>query len=686
MKRAPDSHPVIPVTANEALTDQFYAWEKRGRGWQVSGYPVVLEPPFRPFIGHYLTPGRPFQDARRPSFFGGIVEALRGENSRAISEQVTPYEDAEEPEVEAVGEGRPLVEIEVGVPPELKVSRERAAQLLCRLGRGHNPASFELIGTGESISLQVVCDAVDRAQVHEQIQGYFPEAILRERPGFLGECWRAAGHETVIVDFGLSREFMLPLKSGGNFDVDPLIPLVAAQGEIAAHEIGVLQILFESVRHPWAESVMRAVTDGSGKPFFEEAPELVSHARLKVAQPLFAAVIRIASRAETGDRAWAIARNLGAALLQFSDPAGNDLIPLVNDGYPDGAHETDVLLRSSRRSGMLVNADELVSLVHLPSASVRSARFRREHKKTKAAPETVLGHQLVLGENHHAGKSVTVSLSRSQRVRHTYAVGASGTGKSTLLLNMIVQDILNGEGIAVFDPHGDLIDETLMRVPESRVGDVILVDPADEEYAIGLNILDAHSELEKTLLASDLVAVFRRLSTSWGDQMTSVLGNGILAFLESDRGGTLGDLRRFLVDAGYRASFLGTVTDPEIVYYWQREFPLLSGRPQAPILTRLDTFLRPRLIRDMVTQKENKLNFARVMDDGKIVLVKLAQGAIGEENSYLLGSLLVSKFHQLALARQGMREAERRDFYLYIDEFHNFVTPSLASILSGGRP
>jgi excisionase family DNA binding protein len=210
-------------------------------------------------------------------------------------------------------------------------------------------------------------------------------------------------------------------------------------------------------------------------------------------------------------------------------------------------------------------------------------------------------------------------------------------------------------------------------------------DPADEEYAVGFNILDAHSDLEKTLLSSDLVAVFRRLSTSWGDQMTSVLGNAVLAFLESRRGGTLADLRRFLVDPDYRASFLGSVGDPEVVYYWRKEFPLLSGRPQAPILTRLDAFLRPRLIRDMVCQKENKLDFAAMMRGGKILLAKLAHGAIGEENAFLLGSLLVAKIHQLALARQATKESARRDFYVYIDEFHNFVTPSMASILSGAR-
>ncbi|HEY1903070.1 MAG TPA: helix-turn-helix domain-containing protein [Terracidiphilus sp.] len=290
-----------------------------------------------------------------------------------------------------------------------------------------------------------------------------------------------------------------------------------------------------------------------------------------------------------------------------------------------------------------------------------------------------------MGENSHAGQTTPVTLSAEQRSQHCYMIGASGTGKSTLLLNLILQDIEHGEGVAVLDPHGDLIDEILGRIPERRHDDVVLLDPSDEAYPVGFNVLKAHSAIEKNLLGSDLVAVFRRLSTSWGDQMTSVLGNAVLAFLESTEGGSLVDLRRFLVDAGFRAKFLKTVRDPEIVYYWEKSFPFLVGKPQGPILTRLDTFLRPKLIRYMVAQKENSFDLGAIMNEGKIFLAKLSQGAIGEENAYLLGSLLVSKFQQLAMSRQEIAAALRRNFYLYIDEFHNFVTPSMAAILSGAR-
>ena len=308
-----------------------------------------------------------------------------------------------------------------------------------------------------------------------------------------------------------------------------------------------------------------------------------------------------------------------------------------------------------------------------------------KQNRTRAAPPLCTGDGVVLGANTHGSKTVDVALTDKQRTQHLYVIGASGTGKSTFLLNCIAQGMQRGEGLAVLDPHGDLIDQILALVAQDRHDDVVLVDPADREYPVGFNVLRAHSELEKELLASDLVSVFRRLSTRWGDQMNSVLANAILAFLESDTGGTLLDMRKFLVEAEYRKVFLRTVQDEDVRYYWEREFPLLPGRPQAPLLTRLDTFLRPKLIRNMVSQRDSALDFGHVMDSGGIFLGKLSQGAIGEENAYLLGSMMVSKFYQMALSRQAIDHDDRRPFFLYIDECHHFLTPSMASILSGTR-
>ena len=580
-----------------------------------------------------------------------------------------------------------LVEIQVSIPPDQKISREAAEQFLLSLPFSSRPLSFEIIGTANATIVQLVCDERDEIHLRTQLRSFFPNCATAAQSGYLSELWQSSeASETVIADFGLSREFTLPIRTFKSFDVDPLASFIGALEDLSDGELGLLQVLFQPVRQRQGRRVVRAVTEGDQAPPSSSAPKTtLNSTRKKVSRPLYATAIRVAAQAPSRGRAGQIVRMVGGTLRQFASPTENEFIAREKRGYEAKAHEKKLLTRSTRQSGTLLNSEELASLVHLPSASVRSQKLIRETKKTRAAPSSAVGHELVLGVNVHAGQTANVSLGAEERTRHMHVIGASGTGKSHLLLNLIIQDIENGNGIAVLDPHGDLIDKILSYIPEERADDVIFFDPADEEYPVGFNILSAHSILEKQLLASDLVAVFRRLSTSWGDQMNSVLANAILAFLESEKGGTLADMRRFLVEDEFRQNFLRTVADPEVVYYWQKEFPLLRGRPQAPLLTRLDTFLRHRLIRNIVSQKDNRLDFARMMDEGTIFLAKLTHGAIGEENAHLLGTLLMSKFYQTALSRQEIREEERRPYLVYIDEIHHFITPSLKTILSGAR-
>jgi hypothetical protein len=676
-----DSQPAI---YQEEFTRQFYQWELRGRGWQVFPYPVELEPPYYPFVPRRLAQAGRYDDARRPTLIGSLIARIRGKATRPSEWMPETFDDTGAEPQEFVDPG-PLAEIQLSLPSHVRLTKDTAAQYLVS-SLAACPVSFEVIGLPESIIIQYACRTPDRPQLVSQLQAHFPEAVLREHTNFLADQWqRASGRGTVIVDFGLSQEFMRPLAGLKSYEVDPLIGICAALSDLRQGELALFQVLYQKTRGSWAQSILRSVVDPEGGSFFTDAPEMVSLAKEKASKPLFASVVRIGAKSGEAGRAWQIVRALGGALEQLASPLSNELMPLSDEGYGRGKHEQSVLCRTSYRLGMLLNCDELLSLVHPPSASVRSPKLKREEKKTRAAPQIATEGSFVLGQNLHAGKATVVTLHPQHRIRHTYVVGASGTGKTTLLLNLIIQDIQNGEGVAVLDPHGDLIDDILSHIPEKREGDVVLVDPSDEAYPVGFNILDAHSELEKNLLSSDLIGVFRRLSTSWGDQMTSVLGNAILAFLESEQGGTLADLRRFLIEADFRQSFLNTVRDSEVVYYWQKEFPLLSGKPQAPLLTRLDTFLRPKLIRYMVSQRKSKLDFGAMMNEGKIFLARLSQGAIGEENAYLLGTLLVSKFHQMAISRQAMQESLRRNFYLYIDEFHNFITPSMSDILSGAR-
>jgi hypothetical protein len=668
---------------DEQLTEQFHQWERRGRGWQVFDEPVCPEPPFRPFEGHYQPPTPAIDDGLRPTFLSSLVQKLSGKLSiEAAAPPIIP-EPEEEPEPTPLSR-ESLVELQASLPDKLDISKEAFEQFLLNLSLCREPIAFELMGSHKRVSAQFVAGEGDTPLLRRQLQAYFPEAVFVPREGGLEKAWEASqGDEAMAVEFGLKHEFMLPLASG---KLDPFIGIIGALAELQPGELGLFQVLFQPVQNPWAESIVNSVCHADGKPFFVDSPELAEAAKNKVARPLYAAVVRILVCAGERERLVQLARDLAGSLRVFAHPNGNELIPLQNNDYPFEEHIEDVLRRQTRRTGMLLNSDELTGFVHLPSSAVRSPVFQRQTTKTKAAPAIVRQRGLLLGTNDHAGEMVEVRLSAEQRTRHMHIIGSSGTGKSTLLFNLIQQDIENGEGVAVLDPHGDLIDKILGVIPQERIDDVVLVDPSDAEYSIGFNILSAHSELEKTLLASDLIAVFQRLSSTWGDQMNSVLQNAILAFLESDRRGTIADLRRFLIEPAFRNDFLKSVKDSEVVYYWQKSFPHLSGNKSiGSILTRLDTFLAQKPIRHMVSQPENRLDFAHIMDSGKIFLAKLPEGLLGRENSYLLGTLMVSKFQQIAMSRQAQQIAARRDYWIYADEFANFITPSMAEILSGAR-
>jgi hypothetical protein len=671
-------------TVEDQLRNQFYDWELRGRGWLAWEDAVHLEPPFLPFRGHHAAYPPVPDDGRRPTLRSRAFDFVRGkESSLQTSLALLIEEEDEDPDPRKIADGIPLRRFILHVPREKTVKAEAMTACLMGLRACRYPVAFEVVGGKGTVAVQLAVRGDDERVLQAALRNHFPEvsavpgdllydAFAREDCGVLG-----------VFEIGLAREFMLPLATARSFDPDPLIAVVSALEDTEMEEGAALQVLFQPTEEAWAESIFRAVTQSDGDDFFSDAPEIARSGKQKALQPLFAVGIRLAVIGDDHSNADARLRRVAYSLAQFENPEGNRFRKLAHDNSYD--LRLDLLLRQSHRSGMLLGLDELVSLVHLPSVSVQSrALIGRAGLRSRALSE-IETRGLYLGVNRHAGMENPVHLTLDRARRHVHIVGASGSGKSNLLLQLLLEDVKQGGGIALLDPHGDLVDDLLARMPERRMEDVILLDPADTEYPVGFNVLAAHSDLEKTLLSSDLVAIFRRLSTSWGDQMHAVLANAIQAFLESERGGTIADMRKFLVDRAFREEFLGTIPDEEITYYWRKEFPLLKGHPQGPILTRLDSFLRPKLVRQLVTQRENRIDFRAVMDNGKIFLAKLAQGAIGEENAALLGSFLIARFHQTAMSRQDTEASRRRPFLIAADECQHFVTPSMAAILSGAR-
>ena len=288
------------------------------------------------------------------------------------------------------------------------------------------------------------------------------------------------------------------------------------------------------------------------------------------------------------------------------------------------------------------------------------------------------------------GPSRPILIKAVDRGGHTYLIGKTGTGKSTLAANMIIGDIRAGAGVGVVDPHGDLIDSILAQIPTSRTNDVVLFDPSDEDFPIGFNILEPSSSQGKQLAVSALVSVFRHLfRASWGPRSEFILHNCAAALLDNPEPTTLLDVYRMLADAGYRQQVAARTLDPIVRFFWTEVFAKYNDRfaneVVSPLLNKVGQLLTGTYLRNIVGQTRSTINLQKILDDRKIFLVRLPKGIIGEDRANLLGSAMITKLYLAALERQGTPESQRKDFYLYVDEYESFATDSFPSILSEAR-
>ena len=280
-------------------------------------------------------------------------------------------------------------------------------------------------------------------------------------------------------------------------------------------------------------------------------------------------------------------------------------------------------------------------------------------------------------------------IKEKNRRGHMYIIGKTGTGKSSLIANMAASDISQGNGLAILDPHGDLAESLLHHVPKERINDVIYFNPGDLEYPIAFNPLENISNDFHHLVVSGLISVFKKIwSEFWGPRLEHILRYSLFTLLEYPEA-TLLDITRLLTEAGFRNKVLGYVKCPETRAFWTHEFDKYSqwirSEAVAPILNKVDQFLTSLPLRNVVGQRKNTFNLKEVMDTGKILIINLAKGRVGEDCSSLLGSMIVTEIFLSALSRVNVPEDKRKPFYLYVDEFHNFVTTSFADILSECR-
>src|SRR3989339_1177928 len=327
--------------------------------------------------------------------------------------------------------------------------------------------------------------------------------------------------------------------------------------------------------------------------------------------------------------------------------------------------------------------------VTLKKNSILSVDKKQEQSKKIISPDDPNRPLLFAQTVARAKQGQRFGIKLDDRRRHMYLIGKTGMGKSTTMENMIIQDIIAGRGIAVVDPHGDLVEKVVKFIPANRINDVIYFNPADLHYPIAFNILENVSFEYKNLISNGLVGVFKKIwADSWGPRLEYILINSILALLENP-GTTLLGVTRMLVDKIYRKKIVDKITDPMVRSFWVNEFNNYSEKFRneaiAPIQNKVGQFLSSELIRNIVGQTKSTIDMRDIMDSRKILFMNLSKGRIGEENSALLGAMMITKIQLAAMSRVDVPEEERKDFYLYVDEFQNFSTESFANILSEAR-
>ncbi|MDH5596926.1 MAG: type IV secretory system conjugative DNA transfer family protein [Candidatus Peregrinibacteria bacterium] len=423
----------------------------------------------------------------------------------------------------------------------------------------------------------------------------------------------------------------------------------------------------------------------------------VSAAVDKVTRLSYGCNIRIVyiPRRENIDLAELKLNEIAGSFKQFNQPNLNSFkVTRLNSA------NAQILKRYQQRAvidPMILNVEELATIYHMPSIGVgtpnvwwvNSRKLEPPHNLpiVGSVPDTELN---VMGESNFRGHREKFGIKTVDRRRHIYIIGKTGMGKSVLLENMIHSDVNTGKGLAVIDPHGDLADAVIDFVPPHRTNDVVILDPSDVSHPFAFNMLEYTEDAHKrNLMASGLLGVFKKMyADSWGPRLEHILRNSLLALVEYPNTSMLG-IMRILVDEEYRKKVVANVKNPMVRSFWVDEFGKMQDRMRteaiSPIQNKVGQFLSSPMIRNIVGQVKSTVNIRFMMDSGKIIIVNLSKGKIGEDNSSLLGSMLITKFQLDAMSRADTEEKNRNDFYLYVDEFQNFATDAFATILSEAR-
>jgi hypothetical protein len=566
--------------------------------------------------------------------------------------------------------------------------------------------SFEIVGMPEDIRFYIYVPNKYRDMVEKQINASYPEAEIRivdeknSKEGYIvGNEYNIFSQEGKVASatLKLKDSNYKPIKLFKDFAVDPMASITSVLAKMGQGEGAAIQIVISGADSKWSKmgrSFISSTKKNESNPEtakYSADPKELEGVETKISKPGFFTVIRVVVSSNSKEQAEAHLENIISAFGQFDGV--NSFTKAKRWWFNKGNFITDFIYRYFPNGNFSVlNSEELAGVFHFPNKSITTPHIHWLNAKRAPAPAKIPDSGLYLGMSSYRGLSKPVYIQKDDRRRHMYVIGKTGVGKSEFLKEMILQDIKNGEGVCFIDPH-DTIDKLLPLIPPERAEDVILFDPSDTERPLGLNMLEAQTEQEKHFIVSSIVGLMYKL---YDPNKTGIIGprfehairNAMLTVM-SEKGTTFIEVVRALTDASFVQELLPKVQDPIVRRYWTDQIAQTSDFHKSEVLdyivSKFGRFVTNKMMRNIIGQSESAFDFRRAMDEGKILLVSLSKGKIGEENASFLGLILVPKILVAAMSRQNIPEEQRRDFYLYVDEFQNFATPDFAQILSEAR-
>lgn len=643
-------------------------------------------------------------------------------------------ESREEKEIGTEQYGRDVKEV-IGVMDHLFQSiHGMYSGTIKRVIRGQPFLSFEYAALGGEILFFCVCPRDIAPFLEKQITSFYPDAILDEV-----EDYNIFTEQSVMVARTLlaAKSFVSVFKMYPQLKSDSLNTITNAFSKLSKEEGAAIQIVLRPAKNGWQKklqkhasellnptmkgaSFLNPLTWGAAlidfftakkeseltkedQPTHERiSPMTEEYAKLleeKATSPGFSTNIRVIASASTVHRAQSILDTVAASFNQFNDTRGNSFTRSILERKGTTLHH--FIRRSPRRTfreflrgkRMLLGTDELASFFHLPDIRFnRVPTIKWYNFKIAPAPQSLPEDGLLLGANTYRGEKRKVYMDHEDRFRHFYIIGQTGTGKSSMIVNLARQDFHNGYGVCVVDPHGELVEGLLSSIPRSRADDVIYFNPSDTERPMGLNLLEAKTDEERDLIALDAMNMMVKMfgEEIFGPRIQDYFRNGCLTLMaDEEEGGAITDLVRLFTDDEWQRYKVARVKNPIVRSFWEKQMAATGQREKQEMIpyfaAKFGQFYTNTLIRNIVGQTKSAFDISECMNTGKILMMNLSKGLVGDINSQLIGMIIVNKIQVAAMRRQRQSKEERRDYFLYIDEFQNFVTPSIESILSEAR-